>query len=70
MPRGPQGQKRPGNVFGTAIVVAKIATGEIEDALPSKRSNGGLKSGKARAKSLTASERSGIAKNAAKNRWR
>jgi len=31
MPRGPQGQKRPADVFGNAIMVAKIATGEIEE---------------------------------------
>lgn len=30
-PKGPQGQKRPGEVIGAAIRVAKIATGEIED---------------------------------------
>ncbi len=32
MPKGPKGQKRPADVIGTAIKVAKIATGEIEDA--------------------------------------
>jgi len=31
MPKEPQGQKRPADVIGTAIKVAKIATGEIED---------------------------------------
>jgi hypothetical protein len=31
MPRGPQGQKRPADVIGTAIMVARIATGEIEE---------------------------------------
>jgi IS1 family transposase len=30
MPKGPQGQKRPGDVIGAAVKVAKIATGEIE----------------------------------------
>lgn len=30
MPKGPQGQKRPADVVGNAITVAKIATGEIE----------------------------------------
>ena len=29
MPRGPKGEKRPADVVGTAIMVAKIATGEI-----------------------------------------
>ena len=31
MPKGPNGQKRPGDVIGAAIMVARIATGEVED---------------------------------------
>ncbi len=31
MPKGPKGEKRPADVIGTAVKVAKIATGEIED---------------------------------------
>ena len=31
MPRGPKGEKRPADAIGNAIVIAKIATGEIED---------------------------------------
>jgi hypothetical protein len=31
MPRGPRGEKRPAGVIGAAVMVAKIATGEIED---------------------------------------
>ena len=31
MPKGPKGEKRPTDVIGTAIKVAKIATGEIEE---------------------------------------
>ena len=33
MPKGPKGEKRPANVIGTAVKVAKIATGEIEEDL-------------------------------------
>jgi hypothetical protein len=29
MPRGPKGERRPADVIGAAIMVAKIATGEI-----------------------------------------
>ncbi len=29
MPRGPKGEKRPADVIGAAVMVAKIATGEI-----------------------------------------
>ena len=31
MPTCPKGEKRPAGVIGAAIMVAKIATGEIED---------------------------------------
>ncbi len=31
MPKGPKGEKRPADVIGTAIKVARIATGEVED---------------------------------------
>jgi hypothetical protein len=45
MPRGPKGEKRPADVIGAAIMVAKIATGEIEDDLGKapKRAKGGRK---------------------------
>ena len=31
MPRGPKGEKRPADVIGAAVMVGRIATGEIED---------------------------------------
>lgn len=40
MPKRPQGQKRPGDVIGAAVTVAKIATGEVEDnATPSEKAH-------------------------------
>jgi hypothetical protein len=73
MPKGPQGQKRPADAIGLAVMVAKIATGEIEDnaTAPDKahHSAGGKKGGAARAKALTAEQRSDIAKKAASGRW-
>lgn len=35
MPKGPQGQKKPADVIGNAVMIARIATGEIEDLKPS-----------------------------------
>ena len=46
-PRGPQGQKRPADAIGCAIMVAKIATGELEPDVPM---SGRMRSGKAGAK--------------------
>ncbi|MYC26615.1 MAG: RNA-binding protein [Nitrospira sp. SB0662_bin_26] len=73
MPKGPTGQKRPGDVIGTAIKVAKIATGEVEDETMAGKEyaqKGGLKGSKARAKALTPEQRSNIARLAAHARWK
>ena len=68
MPRGPNGEKRPGHTVGCAVMVAKIATGEIEEALEAKQP-GKVNGGKARADSMTPEERSELAKTAARARW-
>jgi hypothetical protein len=34
MPRGPKGEKRPADVIGAAVMVGRIATGEIEEGGP------------------------------------
>jgi len=74
VPKGPQGQKRPADVIGAAVMVARIATGEIEDTKrdPGTEANrkGGLKGGKARADSMTPERRKEIAKKAAESRWK
>lgn len=73
MPKGPQGQKRPADAIGLAVMVARIATGEVEDtaADPAKayHSEGGKKGGAARAAKLSPEERSEIARKAAAKRW-
>ncbi len=70
MPKGPQGQKRPADVIGVAVMVAKIATGEVDDNLKSGRVRSGIAGAKARAKNLTGEQRSEIAKLAAEVRWK
>ena len=32
MPKGPEGEKRPADVIGAAVMVAKIATGNVAEA--------------------------------------
>jgi hypothetical protein len=34
MPRGPKGEKRPADVIGAAVMVDRIATGEIDESAP------------------------------------
>ena len=71
MPKGPQGQKRPADVIGNAVHIAKIATGEIEETgykQPAKAKSGRA-GAKARVESTTAQERSDTAKKAAAARW-
>ena len=71
MPKGPQGQKRPADVIGAAVMVAKIATGEIEAEISPvpKRARGGRIGGRARADRLTPEQRKEIAKKGAEERW-
>ena len=73
MPKGPQGQKRPADVIGAAVMIGRIATGEIEDTRrdigTEANRKGGLKGGKARAAKLSAAERKTIAQAAAAKRW-
>jgi hypothetical protein len=72
MPTGPRGEKRPADVIGGAIVVARLSVGDIVE--PLKESSGRVRSGKAGAKArtakLTPEQRKVIAKKAANARWR
>lgn len=69
MPKGPQGQKRPADTIALAVMVGKIATGEIEDNKKSNRTKSGKAGAKARAQKLTTEERTEIARKAANARW-
>jgi len=74
MPRGPKGEKRPADVNARAVMIAKIATGEIKDVTTEDGKNAaavalGRMGGKARAKGLSARKRKEIAKRAARVRW-
>ena len=74
MPKGPQGQKRPADVNARAVIIAKIATGEIEDVTREDGKNAaavalGRMGGKARAAGMSARKRKEIARKAAKTRW-
>jgi hypothetical protein len=71
MPTGPNGQKRPADVIGAAVMIAKIATGETKDTikLASNKTKSGLAGAAARARNLTPEQRTEIAKKAASLRW-
>ena len=75
MPRGPKGEKRPADAIGAAVMVGRIATGEIDESAPPDDGKDpaavalGRKGGKARAEGMTAKRRKEIAKKAAAKRW-
>ena len=71
MPTGPQGQKRPADVIGVAVAVARLSVGDDAETLvqPSGRVRSGHAGAKARAESLTADRRYEIAKRASLARW-
>lgn len=76
MPKGPKGEKRPADVIGAAVKVARIATGEEQES--GQDENGkdkaaqemGRKGGAARAKKLTKEQRAEIARKGAGARWK
>ena len=73
MPTGPKGQKRTADAIGAAVMIAKIATGEIEDITTDDGKNAaavalGRMGGKARAAGMSAKKRKEIAKKAAQAR--
>ena len=71
MPRGPRGERRPADMIGCAVAVAKISVGEAEDDRysASGRRRSGLTGGRARADALTGDQRKEIARRAASARW-
>jgi len=74
MPKGPNGEKRPADAVGLAVLIAKIATGDVADVAPEDGKDKaaqemGKKGSKARAASMTPERRAEIAKKAAEKRW-
>lgn len=69
MPKGPSGEKRPADAIGNAVMIAQIATGEIEDNQKSGRVKSGQAGAKTRAQNLSSKQRSEIAQKAANARW-
>jgi hypothetical protein len=72
LPKGPRGEKRPADAVARAVMIGRIATGEIEDereALSSAAAQLGSKGGRARADSMSEERRVEIAKKAAQARW-
>jgi hypothetical protein len=75
MPRGPKGERRPADVNARAVLIAKIATGEVEDVTTDDGKNAaavvlGRMGGKARAAALGKRKRAEIARMAAASRWK
>ena len=72
MPTGPRGERRPADLIGCAVTVARLSVGDETEELrqPSGRVRSGHAGAKARAKNLTTEERHVIAKKAAAARWR
>jgi hypothetical protein len=71
MPKGPKGEKRPADVIGAAVMVGKIATGEVVEVEPvtSAAAELGRKGGRARADTMSAKRRKEIARKSATTRW-
>ena len=72
MPKGPRGEKRPADAIGLAVLIGKIATGEVDDTTEATKSAAaqlGSLGGKKRAANMSPERRKEIAKAAAAKRW-
>jgi hypothetical protein len=69
MPRGPGGEKRPADMVGAAIMVARLSVGDLDETpqAPSGRVRSGRAGADARARVLPSDERSAIARKASSN---
>lgn len=65
MPKGPEGQKRPADAVARAVMVGKIATGELADIGTTSKAPRGSAGGRARANRLSRTRRIEIAKSGA-----
>ncbi len=81
MARGPRGERRPEDPAAAAVMVVRLATGELNESLEENAMmkdpaavtlgrRGGQKGGVARAKVLSADQKSLIARKAATARWK
>ena len=75
MPRGPKGEKRPADTNAAAVLIGRIATGDVADVTTDDGKNAaavalGRMGGKARAAALGKRKRTEIARKAAKSRWK
>lgn len=75
MPKGPRGEKRPADVIGAAVKVARIAVGDEKEVLKEDEKDPnaqalGSKGGRARMRRLSPERRAEIAKKAAAKRWK
>lgn len=73
MPKDPKGRKRPADVISNAVLVMRIATGEVVEP-PDTRDPVAVARGKlggpTRAKALSRQRRRDIAAKAANTRWK
>lgn len=76
MPKGPRGEKRPADVVGNAVLIGRIAVGEVEDGKPAPaaatpaKTEAARKGGRARTKVVSPQRRTEIARKAAQTRWK
>lgn len=71
MPKGPKGVRRPADTNSAAVMVGRIATGDIVERLGKApgRAVSGKAGGKARAEKLSPAKRLEISKKGIKSRW-
>ncbi|CAN5196102.1 hypothetical protein BH10PSE11_BH10PSE11_36160 [soil metagenome] len=71
MPKGPKGERRPADTVKNAMLIGRIATGDIQESVNKtpNRAKGGKLGAAARVKAMSAEERSAQARKASESRW-
>ena len=71
MPTGPRGEKRPADMVGAAVMVARLSVGDSAEphTKPSGRIRSGHAGAKARVENTTSERRKEIGRKAASARW-
>lgn len=72
MPKGLRGESRPADVTGAALMVGRIAVGDIEEERhePSGKVRSEFAGAKTRAERVMGAERSAVARKSTEARWR
>mgnify|MGYP003655416427 CR=1 FL=1 len=67
MPKGPKGEKRPTDAIGLAVMIGKIATGQVDDETPDDGKDPAAKAMGSKARTAVGDRKEGSGKKMGKD---